>query len=569
VADTTGVTANLGGPVNYLSIGVDSVDNVYLSYQDLSYYGGDKLSVAEYANASSRWNFVGNSYKVSQGLSQSDGVYTCLAMANGGTPVVTYNDKGIGDHCEAFSYNFTNKNWVYLGSEGISNGSGSKWNGLAKYLSMAISPSTNYPYVTYQDGNNSLKATVMNWNGSAWGVVGTAGISGGEAKFTNIGFDKAGDPIACFSDKNASPTYGVSVMKYSGGTWSAIGSNAATISGKDAYYVSMAVSSADTVYVTYQDYGYGINVMKCAVGGTTWQMVGPADFSGDTASDMSIAVDKNGVPYVSFIDNKNAQGVTVMKYTAGAWTVVGARGFSGGGCNYTAIKINPSNNLPAVSYDNWNASLEADVEQFNGTKWIFVAGDSSGISHDWASYTALCFDKKGNYYTNYQDFGNEVNTEGYGNSTVEKSGGAYWVYAPGTPTSPSDGSVSFGGATSEAIAVDSNGVIYAGFIGYSVYVKKMACTTLGIDEAASTDVASSAKVYPNPNHGSFTVELQNASGQYLNVFNMLGENIYQSRLTSDQTQVDLANQAPGIYLYRILDENGQVVSTGKLVIAQR
>ena len=565
VVDTAGVGANLGGPVNYNSIGVDSVDNVYVSYQDLSYYGGEKLSIAEYTNATSKWNFV-SSYKVSQAISQGDGVYTSLAMANGGIPVVTYNDKGIGDHCEAFSYNFTNKNWVYLGSEGLSNGSGSKWNGKANYLSTAISPTSNEPYVSYQDGNNSLKTTVMSWSGSAWNVVGTPGISVGEAKFTTIGFDQAGDPIACFSDDGASTKYGVSVMKYSGGTWSPIGTNAATISGKDAYNVSMAISSSDTVYVTYQDYGYGIDVMKCAVNGTTWEMVGPADFSGDTASEMSIAVDKNGMPYVAFIDDKDTEGVTVMNYKSGTWNVVGARGFSGGGCNYTAIQINPINNLPAVSYDNWNASNEADVEQYNGTAWAFVGG--SGISHDWASYTALYIDKKGNYYTAYQDFGNEVSTEGYGNSTVEFFGAnaSAWTYLP---TTPSDGSASFGGATNETIAVDNTGVIYAGFVGYSAYVKKMDCPALGIDELNTTDNVQTAKVYPNPSHGSFTVELQNASGQYLNVFNMLGEDIYQSRLTSDQTQVNLVNQAPGIYLYRILDENGQVVSTGKLVIEQK
>jgi hypothetical protein len=564
VEDTAKRVDELGGPVNYVSIGVDSIDNVYMSYQDLSSYGGEKLSIAEYTNSSGKWNFVGGSYKVSQGLSQGDAVYTSLAM-NKGLPVVTYNDKGIGDHCEAFQYNSVSKNWVYLGSEGISNGSGLDWNGLAGNLSMAISPTSNMPYISYSDGNNKDKATVMSWSGSAWSLVGDSAFSLGEVKYTNIGFDNAGDPIACFSDEGATNKYGVSVMEYTGGAWTAIGTNANTISGKDCYYVSMAISSADTIYVTYQDYNYGIDVMKCAVGGTTWEQVGAVDFSGDTASEMSIAVDKNGVPYVAFIDNADTTGVTVMKYTAGAWTAVGVRGFSGGGCNYTAIQINPTNNMPAVSYDNWNASNEADVEQFNGTTWNFVGG--SGISHDWASYTSLAIDKNGNYYTAYQDFGDEVSTEGYGNSTVEKfdASGTTWAFAP---TVPSDGSASYGGAIDEVVAVDNNGVIYAGFVGYSAYVKKMDCPDLGLgvnDIAAPT--TAQAIVYPNPSHGSFTVEMQNGTANsHVVIYNVLGENIYQAPLNTDKTQITLTNQSAGIYLYRILDENNQVVSTGKLII---
>ncbi len=559
-ADTVGVGGNLGGPVNYVSISADGLGNVYASYQDMSYYGYDGLSIAEYSSGS--WDFV-KSYKVSQSISVKDAIYTGCAVDGNNAPYVAFEDKGNSDKAECFMWNTTNKDWSLLETPGLSGGNPGTWNGEASYTSIAINPTTQMPYVAYRDGNTSDKASVMSYNGTTWSSVGIAGFSAGGAKYTNMNFDATGDPICVYSDKSAAPSYGVTAMKFSGGTWSALGTGSATVSGGNCYYVASTVAN-DTLWAAYQTSNYHMGVMECPVAGGTWTAVG-GDVTGDTAAYQSIAVDKNGVIYVSFQDAPSqALGVSIYKFTGGAWSVVGSRNISAGEGVYTSLQIDPVDNMPVVAYSSYSASTEANVEKFNGTTWNYIG--APGFSHDWTSYMSLAVSSKGAYYVAYSDWGNEVQGEGQENCTVEKFdpiSDTAWRTLPGTPT---PGTCSNSGAAYQSIALDNSGNAYVAFAAYSAYAKELNCPT-GIDEINGGGKGS-AKLYPNPNHGSFTVELQNAATEksYLTVYNVLGEKVYQGTLSADKTEINLGSQATGMYLYRILDENGKVISTGKLMI---
>ncbi|MGP8217648.1 MAG: T9SS type A sorting domain-containing protein [Bacteroidia bacterium] len=560
VADTATRNKYLAGPVNYTSIGVDSVDNIYVAYLDSSSYGYEGLSIAK--NTAGSWDYAGGSYKVSQDISAKNVLSVSLAMMNNGLPFVGYEDKGVGNHAEAFM--FTGTSWQLMATEGISNGAGSGHNGLAAYTSIGISPATDVPYISYQDANNSYKATVMSYSSGAnsWSVVGTPGISLGTAKFTNIGFDAAGDPICMFTDGKSSTKYSISCMKYSGGAWAAVGTNSNTLSGADAYYVSMAIAN-DTIYAAYELANYHMAAMKCAVNGTTWVNIGGADITGDSAAYESIAIDKNGVPYIAFQDNTaNGNGISIVKYVSDSgWQFVGARNISSGEAVYPCIKIDPTDNKPVVAYSSYGAGTEANVEKFDGNPqaWNFVG--APGFSNDWTSYMSLSIDNGGAYYVAYSDWGNEVHNQGQENCTVEK-------FSPCCDTAwnflPVAGSGSQNGATYEACALDNGDNFYIAYVSYGAFAKELECPT-GVNEISGSNLAK-ANVYPDPSHGTFTVELENAPlNSSVNIFNVLGQSVYQSKLTSDKTQVNL-NQAPGIYLYRILTENGQVISTGKLIV---
>ncbi|HXP51771.1 MAG TPA: T9SS type A sorting domain-containing protein [Bacteroidia bacterium] len=559
-ADTTNSGTKLGtGGVNYTSIGVDASNNVYVAYEDFSYYGYKGLSIAE--NKGSGWGYAGGSYKISQSISAYESFYVGLAIDKNGVPFVGYEDKGVGNHAYAFQFNTVANAWQMMGSTGLSNINPGTWNGLASYNAIATQPTTNTPYVAYRDGNTGGKATVMSWTGSTWAPVGTpGGVSTSSVKFTTIGFDKAGDPICMFSDKGASTSYGVVAKVYKAGAWTAIGTNSAALSGSNAYTISMAVAN-DTVYSAFELGNYHMSVMKCAVTGTTWVNVGSADVNGDSASYQSIAIDKNGVPYVAFCDNAaNLNGISVMKFVGGTWQYVGSRNFSNGKAVYPSLQIDPTDNMPVVAYSSYGAGQEANVAKFNGTAWMPVG--IAGFSNDWTSYMSLAIDAKGAFYVAYADWGNEVKNLGQENCTVEK-------FDPKVDTAwrfiPMNGSCSQAGSTYEACTIDGNGNLYVTWSAYSAYVNELACPT-GINEINGGSNVQ-ASVYPNPSHGSFTIALQNAPERsYVNVFNILGENIYQAKLTNDKTQINLNNQSAGIYLYRILDENGKVVSTGKLII---
>jgi len=78
-------------------------------------------------------------------------------------------------------------------------------------------------------------------------------------------------------------------------------------------------------------------------------------------------------------------------------------------------------------------------------------------------------------------------------------------------------------------------------------------------------------IYPNPCNGKFTIQSSVISDRSLvEVYNMLGEKVLTETLHSAQgdNSIDLSSQPNGIYLYRVITENGELVGEGKVVIAK-
>jgi len=77
-------------------------------------------------------------------------------------------------------------------------------------------------------------------------------------------------------------------------------------------------------------------------------------------------------------------------------------------------------------------------------------------------------------------------------------------------------------------------------------------------------------VFPNPSNGLFTIKSPVASGQSsVEVYNMLGQQVYsQYTLPNTQYQIDISNQPTGIYFYRVISENGNLIGAGKLIIVR-
>lgn len=76
------------------------------------------------------------------------------------------------------------------------------------------------------------------------------------------------------------------------------------------------------------------------------------------------------------------------------------------------------------------------------------------------------------------------------------------------------------------------------------------------------------KLYPDPNNGSFTVSISNyVSGvNTIDVYNMLGEKVYSSAITQSTLEITLNNNSKGVYLYRIVSEDGKLRGDGKFVV---
>ena len=76
--------------------------------------------------------------------------------------------------------------------------------------------------------------------------------------------------------------------------------------------------------------------------------------------------------------------------------------------------------------------------------------------------------------------------------------------------------------------------------------------TEGIGESSIT-----AKVYPNPTKGEFTLEGESLS--HVRIVNAYGQTVYNADLEGDQARIDLSQMAKGIYMMHIEAEGGQMV----------
>ena len=91
-------------------------------------------------------------------------------------------------------------------------------------------------------------------------------------------------------------------------------------------------------------------------------------------------------------------------------------------------------------------------------------------------------------------------------------------------------------------------------------------------ESITEPIISSIRLFPNPSNGIFTLRTnsyQSFANSYIEVYNMLGAKVYNETLQSvqDDNRINLSNQHNGVYLYRVLNENGGLLGEGKVVIA--
>jgi hypothetical protein len=82
-------------------------------------------------------------------------------------------------------------------------------------------------------------------------------------------------------------------------------------------------------------------------------------------------------------------------------------------------------------------------------------------------------------------------------------------------------------------------------------------------------------VYPNPSNGVFQLKITNYElriNDNVEVYNVLGKKVYSGianshgPLANSQITINLNNQPTGIYLYRILNDKSECISSGKLII---
>ncbi len=97
-----------------------------------------------------------------------------------------------------------------------------------------------------------------------------------------------------------------------------------------------------------------------------------------------------------------------------------------------------------------------------------------------------------------------------------------------------------------------------------------------VTTGSKTIVANkSAKIYPNPNKGQFTLDLGNNEVTIngndnirMEVYNMLGQIVFTENMNvlQNSNAINLGSQPTGLYLYKVVSDNSGLLANGKFVI---
>ena len=267
-------------------------------------------------------------------------------------PYVAYRD--VMNSYRVTIKKFDGTAWVLVGSGGISGGYSG---GGAVSPNLVVDNGTLY--VAYDDEGNGFKTTVKKFDGTNWVLVGSAGFSSGQAYNNSLSFSN-GTPYIAYT--NSSDGH-VVVKKFDGADWVAVGGS---LSSDVISYVNTAVYNG-VVYAAYSDFNEDTRVTVKKFDGTNWVLVG-AEFLSPGAAYMPSLFVYNNTPYLAYVDNYNGNKVTVMKFDGANWTAVGSAGFSNGQASYVSVLVH--NNIPYVVYTDDSNGYRVAAMKFNGSSWV-------------------------------------------------------------------------------------------------------------------------------------------------------------------------------------------------------
>jgi type IX secretion system substrate protein len=87
----------------------------------------------------------------------------------------------------------------------------------------------------------------------------------------------------------------------------------------------------------------------------------------------------------------------------------------------------------------------------------------------------------------------------------------------------------------------------------------------GINEVSQNN---STKLFPNPCTTQVTFRSTNQNAQTVSLFDITGREISGNTMKNGEANINTSSFANGIYLYRVLDKSGNILTNGKFVVQQ-
>ncbi|MCR4286245.1 MAG: chitobiase/beta-hexosaminidase C-terminal domain-containing protein, partial [Candidatus Kaiserbacteria bacterium] len=318
-----------------------STNEPYIAYERYIY------TVAGYTHGGAIQRFDGSSWVYVGGGGDGE-IYSGVGMMrdielifNPSTfePYIAYIDYANANSYELNMKRFDGSSWVYVGAPSFSVGSG-KTTG----TSFAFNPSTNQPYVAYADPGDFNNAYVMEFDGSTWSTVGTAGFNNGKGGGTR------GLGLA-FNPANNMPyvVYPGAVSKFNGTSWVLVGGTSLSATENDS-------------------------LMSIVFDPSTNQ---PSITSSRLAFSFSEPIDRVELPVASLPGEMytGTQTITLSTATAGAtiyYTVDGSTPTASSNLYSGAISITSSTNLKAIAVKSGLSDSDVMSESYLISSWVAV-----------------------------------------------------------------------------------------------------------------------------------------------------------------------------------------------------
>jgi Secretion system C-terminal sorting domain len=270
----------------------DSAGNLYLAYSEAI---GGKVSVMSYNGSS--WSVVGTS-----GFSAGPANDLSLTIDEHDSLYVSFEDLSLSRQVVVMKFNGTS--WAYVGSSsGISPGQATR-------SKMTIGKN-DIPYVIFADISDSAKAVVMKYNAGTWTTIASNNdISSSGIYFPDITADAAGNVYVMGTNADNNNAF---IDQFNGTSWVPI-TPASFAVNLDVYanQKGTAMSATGHPYFVFLDSLSDINMIKYS--GSSWSMVG--SHISTQGGPMSMVLDANDSPYVCFEDPERIMYASVMTEAA-------------------------------------------------------------------------------------------------------------------------------------------------------------------------------------------------------------------------------------------------------------
>jgi hypothetical protein len=302
-----------------------------------------------------------------------------VAVGSDSRPLVTFRDIQNGGRVHVLKWSSGNY-WVDFGF--VSTGNDGE-------TSLVLDPSDDKPIVVYVDSGNNARTRVKKWDsGTSWIDLGfvSSGPTNGWYNQPSITLDPSDNkPVVAFSDGDNG--WKIHVKKWSTDTnWTDLG----FVSSGEGYFPSITIDPTDNnpilAFVDAPD-GQKARVMKWS--GSSWIDLGYPN-TGTSLSTRVVIDPSDNKPIVAFVDSTaGGEIVYVKKWDSGTtWINLGhPSSYLGYPINYNSrepsIVIDPSDNKPVVSFQDWESPLGADIhvkKWDSGTTWTGIGWPSSGSS---------------------------------------------------------------------------------------------------------------------------------------------------------------------------------------------